>query len=137
MASTARNSGAGFSTIPGPPPYATSSTDAVPVVGEVAQVVHPQVHEAALDRPARGCPRGSGRSNIRGKIVTMSNFTSSATLPARLKPRPTPPAVQLEQPLGRIDHDPPGRDVDPHADCAASGISTSPRLVAHTSRLAP
>ena len=77
-------------------------------------------------------PSPSGPSNMRGKIVTMSNLT-----PARpAAPPRSGRLVQAQQPLRRGDHDPPGLRVDRPAHLARpAGSAPRPRGVSTTSRL--
>src|SRR5687767_11600498 len=97
MSSTARASGSGFITMPGPPPYGTSSTL------RCRSIVYSRRSWTLMSSSPRSTPRlitPSARpaSTIRGKIVTMSNF------------------IQLEQSLRRFDPDPAAGDVDLDAD---------------------
>src|SRR5262245_41415605 len=106
MASSALNIGSAFNTIPGPPPYGTSSTTRWrSVVKSRRSCTFTSSVPRSTARPIT--PSARGRSNIAGKIVTMSNFIASNLH--------TPP-VQLEQPVRRFHDDPPAGPVDLAAD---------------------
>src|SRR5688572_23470712 len=97
MSSTARASGSGFITMPGPPPYGTSSTL------RWRSTVYSRRSWTLMSSSPRSTPRlitpsASPASTIRGKIVTMSNF------------------IQFEQPLRRCDPNPARGHVDLDAD---------------------
>src|SRR5690606_6555113 len=97
-----RKNGSGFMTIPGPPPYGTSSTTRCRSVVKSRRSCTPTASTPA-SIPRATTPSASGASNMRGKIVTMSKRTLVS-------------GVQVQQPLGRVDHDSPRRGIDLHAD---------------------
>ena len=87
-------------TMPAPPPYGRVVDGAVPVVGEVAQVVHPQVEQALLAGLA------DQREVERREVVRedRDDVEPQQACASRL--------VQVEQPGRRVDDDPAARDVD-------------------------
>ena len=116
MCSAARKNGSGFITIPGPPPYGTSSTTRCrSVVKSRRSWTFRSMTPASTPRATT--PSASGWSNIRGKIVTMSNFIADL---ARRAP------IHVQQPCRRVDHDPLGRDVNRHADRGDQGHQNLP-----------
>ena len=108
MCSTARTSGSGFITIPGPPPYGTSSTlRCRSVVNSRRSCTFTSSNPRSMPRPTT--PSARPASTIRGKIVTMSNFIDLVRV-VRIARRA--PAIHLEQSLRRRDPNPLPLDVD-------------------------
>src|SRR5438309_7720976 len=99
--SSARPHTSGFITMPAPPPYGVSST--VRCTSAVqARRSWTRTSRSPRSRalPSRDTPSGWRYS---GKIVTTSMRTAGAPLAAR---------AEVEQALGRVDHDPPAGHVD-------------------------
>src|SRR5947209_5758537 len=113
IVSSARKIGSGFSTIPGPPPYGTSSTTRwrSVVKSRKSRTLTSSVPRS-IARPST--PAASGSSIMAGKIVTMSKVIAAASRSGRVRLQPD--LVHLEQTLGRVDLDPLDRRIDDRAD---------------------
>src|SRR5262245_8088444 len=97
IVSSARKSGSGFITIPGPPPYGTSSTTRC---RSVVKSRRSRTFTSSVPRSIARfrMPAATSGSTIAGKIVTMSTV------------------IQFKQSIRRFNHDPLGADVDRRAD---------------------
>ena len=101
----------------------------MPVVGEVAQVPHARISTQSRARaPApRRLPAAPLRPS-RGKIVMTSIVTRQ---PASRS------AIQLDQPLGRIDHDALRREIHPPANRPRRAAPALPRRAVHDQQRRP
>src|SRR6185436_1185311 len=105
ICSTAFSSGSGFITIPGPPPYGTSSTlRCRSVVKSRRSWIFTSSNPRSTPRPIT--PSAMPASTIRGKIVTISNLTLSFLALSRAR------AIHVEQTLRGRDPNPLPLDVD-------------------------
>ena len=107
IASSARKIGSGFSTIPGPPPYGTSSTTRCRSVVKSRRSRTFTSSVPALDRAAEDARRQRLLDHRRKDRDDVERASYSG---------PSRPLVQLQQPVRRIDHDPLRRRVDRRAD---------------------
>ena len=106
-ASMAAVSGSGFITIPAPAAVGSVVGDPVPARGVLADVRHPHRRGARSPAPSRGCsPPGTPRT-CRGKSVRIStsSFATSVSSSPR-RPAFLPLLRPVQQPLGRVHHDP-------------------------------
>src|SRR5436190_1622196 len=99
IASTARSTGSASITIPGPPPYASSSVERWRSLA-YSRRSHTRTSMSPAFTPRAITPSARKESNIRGKIVTKSIRN----------------IVDILQPLGDRDDDPFVREVDLRAD---------------------
>src|SRR5438876_1824800 len=115
IVSSARKIGSGFNTIPGPPPYGTSSTTRCrSVVKSRRSCTSTSSVPHAIARPRM--PAASGSRIIAGKMVTISNVKRHSG-PEAKGPAARVSSVQIQQTFRRIDYDPLRRDVNRGADC--------------------
>ena len=145
IASTARTSGSGFITMPGPPPYGTSSTlRCRSVVWSRRSCTSTSSARAAI--PRLTTPSASAASTIRGKIVTMSNFTvdraasknsSLLELCAAAFPRSDPATLRRINPDFPVRHVDLDADVDGQRNQDLAPRSVSPPAGSRRRRLRP